>query len=290
MNTVDEMPAIAEGQSGSNSRSLRTPRSMAEHLSPHMAPHVESGTEGIDQLQSHIEPHTQGLEAPRSGLFRRLSNAARRVPGAVGSRMSATDANSINLRDEQDEYDSEMVDLLDVIGMSKQVLYFILLLTCASDPEVATLSTLTNVQNSLFVPNLGRLINRRPTYNLTRRQTAVGELAESRLATARSDNEKDFEPATEHQTYGSQDSTGLRPPLTQTSTISSTLSVSRYAVLPHGESLAGWTPEEKAELNDLVRHMLHSRRAAFKRGMKGFGQYVKRRKWSPSECVLESFH
>jgi hypothetical protein len=85
------------------------------------------------------------------------------------------------------------------------------------------------------------------------------------------------EPMEPEETDDTQDGTA-RPRLTHTSTISSSLSVSRYAVLPHGESLSGWTPEEKAELNDLVRHMLHSRRAAFKRSMKGFGQYVKRRR------------
>jgi hypothetical protein len=78
-----------------------------------------------------------------------------------------------------------------------------------------------------------------------------------------------------------------RPPLTHSSTISSTLSESRYAVLPHGERLDGWTAEEKAELNDLVRHMLHSRREAFKRGMKGFKQYVKKRESLPWEVRSE---
>lgn len=67
-----------------------------------------------------------------------------------------------------------------------------------------------------------------------------------------------------------------RPNLTHSDTISSTLTESRYAVMPHGERLHGWSDEEKEELNDLVRHMLHSKRAAFKRGMKGFGQYVRK--------------
>ena len=52
----------------------------------------------------------------------------------------------------------------------------------------------------------------------------------------------------------------------------------RFAVLPDGASLEGWTQEDIEELNDHVRHMLHSRRSKFKRAMKGFGQYVKRRK------------
>ncbi|KAK2680699.1 Protein of unknown function DUF2985 [Fusarium oxysporum f. sp. vasinfectum] len=118
-----------------------------------------------------------------------------------------------------DEYDQELVDWLDVI-----------------DPEVQTLSTLTNVQNSLFVPDLGKWVNRRPTYALSRH-----------------DPQADWaRGAVEQERH------------------------SHYAALPHGTNLDGWTPEEKAELDDHVRHMLHSRRARFKRRMKGFGQYVRR--------------
>lgn len=62
----------------------------------------------------------------------------------------------------------------------------------------------------------------------------------------------------------------------RTDTITSRLSDSHYAALPHGVSLANWTDAEKWELDDHVRHMLHSRRSKFKRMMKGFGQYVSR--------------
>ncbi|KAG9538197.1 hypothetical protein KCU97_g22935, partial [Aureobasidium melanogenum] len=70
----------------------------------------------------------------------------------------------------------------------------------------------------------------------------------------------------------------MRPGIDRTFTIASQISDTEdhYAVLPHGLSLEGWSLAEKQELNDHVRHMLHSRRAAFKRGMKGFGQYVRR--------------
>ena len=60
-------------------------------------------------------------------------------------------------------------------------------------------------------------------------------------------------------------------------TITSRVNDKYYAVLPHGVTLPGWTEEEKLELNDHVRHMLHSKRSKFKRSMKGFGQYVRRR-------------
>lgn len=62
----------------------------------------------------------------------------------------------------------------------------------------------------------------------------------------------------------------------------SPLSNAQYAVLPDGKQLEGWTNAEKEELDDTVRHMLHSRRAKFKRSLKGFGQYVRRRKFTLS--------
>lgn len=69
---------------------------------------------------------------------------------------------------------------------------------------------------------------------------------------------------------------GDAPPMHRSSTITSRITDSHYAALPHGVSLEGWTEKEKWELDDHVRHMLHSRRARFKRTMKGFGQYVRR--------------
>lgn len=69
--------------------------------------------------------------------------------------------------------------------------------------------------------------------------------------------------------------------LSRSNTIDSRLSTleegpgHHFAVLPHGASLPGWTPEEKAALDDHVRHLLHSRRAKFKRTMRGFGRYMR---------------
>lgn len=70
----------------------------------------------------------------------------------------------------------------------------------------------------------------------------------------------------------------------------SPLSKSEYAILPYGETLEGWTDGDKEELDDLVRHKLHSRRERYKRSMKGFLQYVRRRGLSlnPSLTFLTS--
>ncbi|KAI0896957.1 hypothetical protein F4806DRAFT_508101 [Annulohypoxylon nitens] len=123
------------------------------------------------------------------------------------------------------EIDENVADILDVI-----------------DPEVSTLNNVTNIQNSLFIPSLGRWINRRPTYQLS---MAPREPRRPREPNIREETiEEDFN--------------------------------FQHAVLPDGVLLEGWSDEEKAELNDYVRHMLHSRRSKFKRSMRAFGQYVRK--------------
>lgn len=144
---------------------------------------------------------------------------------------------------QQAEYDSKIVDLLDVL-----------------DPEVSTLTSITNVQNSLFIPSLGRWVNRRPTYDVSGMRGPAGG--------------KSKETLSEQQRPASQ--ADERPDLARAYSISSNLDNTHYAVLPHGESLEGWSQEDVEMLNDHVRHMLHSRRSKFKRGLKGFGRYVRR--------------
>ncbi|KAK6543368.1 hypothetical protein TWF694_000117 [Orbilia ellipsospora] len=152
------------------------------------------------------------------------------------------------------EYNQDVVDLLDVI-----------------DPEVSTLSTLTNVQNSLFIPNLGSLLNRHPTYDLSTigRDSRRGSRAER--------------PKTPLIDEIAPEDDGVPveiPPLerqrSRAMSITSNLTDSHYAVLPHGVTIDDWSADEKAMLDDHVRHLMHSRREKFKRGWRGFKQYVKR--------------
>lgn len=154
-------------------------------------------------------------------------------------------------------------------------------MTNLKDPEVSTLQTLTNVQNSLFVPSLGRFLNRTPTYNLTRRPTDISEkpsIVDSEAARQQAlavleANERDTPPNAMITRPGAhrQDS------VLTIASITSVPSDKYYAVLPHGVRLEGWTQADVDELNDHVRHMLHSRRSKFRRGLRGFGQYVRRR-------------
>ncbi|KAH8601566.1 hypothetical protein B0O99DRAFT_501078 [Bisporella sp. PMI_857] len=144
------------------------------------------------------------------------------------------------------QYDKELIDILDTV-----------------DPEVSTLNTLNNVQNSLFVPNLGSWVNRRPTYTLSRYPTRSTVPVAPDLTPAVEAEEEPLERGTIGRTY------------TATS-LSSRLDDSHFAVLPHGERLQGWSKEERDELNDHVRHLLHSRKEKLKRSWMGFKQYVRK--------------
>ncbi|KAF2837994.1 hypothetical protein M501DRAFT_905828, partial [Patellaria atrata CBS 101060] len=199
----------------------------------------------------------QSTQSPQQGRVGRLRSASVNTKAFLSrqlSRTPQTDTNGASSGTElppgaypSQEYEAGIVDMLDVI-----------------DPEVSTLTTLNNVQNSLFTPYLGSLF--RPTYNLTPRPGPTTP-----------DGSKEKEAEEEEVKQDSEAGASTRR-----HSITSQLSVGEsepghnYAVLPHGISLEGWSEEAKEELNDHVRHLLHSRRAAFKRSMRGFGQYVRK--------------
>ncbi|KXG49817.1 Protein of unknown function DUF2985 [Penicillium griseofulvum] len=222
------------------------------HQSPPTSPaaifpgqETQSDSEQLDLGQVEAPP---ALARPASRL-RRTSQAAlnRFTRNRASTVTGAAPTLSTQEEQRQNEYGSHVVDVLDVI-----------------DPEVSALSTLTNVQNSLFVPNLGGFINRMPTYTISRPQCSSDE--EQGTTT---DDSEPFKA----------DKTEQRPTLAQLhsfTSMSSVLHGPKYAVLPEGHGLEGWTREDFAELNDHVRHMLHSRRSKFKRSMKGFKQYVRK--------------
>ncbi|KAK3387968.1 hypothetical protein B0H63DRAFT_392322 [Podospora didyma] len=154
---------------------------------------------------------------------------------------------------EEDCYDSRIVDFLDVI----------------EDPEVATLSSITNIQNSLFVPSLGRWVNRRPTYDLSQVPTMPGAFPASAEDVTRIQTQEEKE-----QDQIQQGDSEERPPVPHVHSLSSVLTAPKYAELPNDASLEGWREEDIKLLNDHVRHMLHSRRSKIKQRFKGFLKYA----------------
>lgn len=194
------------------------------------------------------------------------------------------------------------------------------------DPEVSTLTTLNNVQNALFVPDipfLNRFYNRNPTYELSRNPTRISERSEepenapdrpqiarqmSRLTNqpisrqvSRQISRKpvpptpapppvpDKSPEQEMRVAERGDSRtpepDFSPGLHRTPSITSHIEDEHYAVLPHGVTLDGWSDEDVEALDDYVRHMLHSRRNKFKRGLRGFGKYIKKRESFLNFCL-----
>jgi hypothetical protein len=111
------------------------------------------------------------------------------------------------------------------------------------------------------VPSLGRFINRRPTYDLSFVDQIPGAFPDV----------SDDEGPAESKAPASRQTT-----LNRTYSITSQVTPSHYAVLPNGASLEGWSREEVDQLNDHVRHMLHSRRSKIKRSFRAFGKYVRK--------------
>lgn len=145
------------------------------------------------------------------------------------------------------------------------------------------------MQNSLFVPDLGRWINRRPTYNLSRRPTQTRRpeppIEEKAPGTTPPEQPTGEEPPADEAAAGAPAtmqrtwSWQRKPQIERTHSISSVVTDSHYAVLPHGVSLDGWSDEDKEALDDHVRHMMHSKRSKFKQRMVAFGKYIRKREF-----------
>ncbi|BDD62144.1 hypothetical protein MPDQ_002159 [Monascus purpureus] len=228
---------------------------------------VSTNRDTEEQSRPNTELLTPPQEAVRRGSFRRL----RRASSAAVNRLSRNRASTVSGASQHSrsvhypdhrtsEYDPLLVDVLDVI-----------------DPEVSTLSTLTNVQNSLFVPDLGPWVNRTPTYTLsppsdgedllrTSSTSSIASADEQAEESARRQSEDEMLKKERPSISGDDHSPFDR--------ISMDLSAPPFAVAPEGSHLEAWSNEELIELNDHVRHMLHSRRSKFKRAMKGFAKYV----------------
>ncbi|KAH9879842.1 hypothetical protein J1614_001866 [Plenodomus biglobosus] len=233
---------IAQQPNASTNRLSTMPMLDEDHVLGEVRSNNGSGSTLTDP-----EPERSRLRKVKSALQMRMPFWGSKDKGKGSSPNTTT-------TDQDDDmsmnYTSDMVDVLDTI-----------------DPEVATLTSLTNMQNSLFVPNLP-FLNRRPTYNLRRHDSETQELSRIKGAAQQSQPEPPCGPKLKRTETEGTTATFM--------TIDSQLSESRYAVLPDGASLEGWSKEDKKEVNDHVRHMLHSRRSKFKRTMKGFGQYVRR--------------
>lgn len=109
---------------------------------------------------------------------------------------------------------------------------------------------------------MGKIVNRRATYKLQDNENEARTIDKIRKLL------KKIPGASEEEEEAGR-TTRLENPLPN----------AQYAILPDGEYIEDFSDKDKAEIDDAVRHQLHSKRAKFKRAMQGFKQYVRRRKF-----------
>ncbi|KAI5284567.1 hypothetical protein KEM54_001226, partial [Ascosphaera aggregata] len=190
-------------------------------------------------------------------------------PGRISRRSSRAGMSDSGWRQPHEEVDGGVVNLLDAI-----------------DPEISTLTTLTNVQNSLFIPHLGSFLNRRPTYVISRSSSSDEESGISSPFGTSDHIEGEVRVSDEFLTQAiserrlGEEGERIEPKRITEEGKSDMIELRRtrteYMILPDGVSVDGWTEAERAQLNDHVRHMLHSKRSKFRRGLKGLLQYISR--------------
>lgn len=248
---IDEQAGREDRRGGNESRGADgRRRSTSEPQRPTWV-NEPSSADGVPQHLAAV-PEASESNSNRRGNFlgavRRGSWLSRFPSRQQQPQQEQQDPHAQHIADQQREYDSRIVDLLDVV-----------------DPEVSTLTSMTNLQNSLFIPSLGRFVNRRPTYDIS------WAPPNANASGAQPGSLEDINEEPRRRRDGDRPSTGGRA-----HSITSNVESTHYAVLPHGASLEGWSKEDVDRLNDHVRHMLHSRRSKFKRSLKGFGRYVSR--------------
>lgn len=190
--------------------------------------------------------------------------------------------------EDREHHEAEVADYLDVI-----------------DAEVGTLGYLTNVQNSIFVPNIPGLYDRRPVHDLpgarrrsstitsfakrvhdNRRTSLIDSAASHDRASITSDLEQGQGNGRASALGAATGFTGgekpSRPPTRtmlsrMTSVVTFRRKVSPEEEAEYAKHIKEWRDmdeEERDELDEHVRLVL-SKRSKFHRGLKGFWAFVK---------------
>ncbi len=158
-----------------------------------------------------------------------------------------------------DMHEDEVVDYLDVV-----------------DPEVATVTALQNVGNSIFFPPIPKLYNRRPTISLP---TAARAPPPSPSPEAeRETREGDIEMGVAGSARDEGGFSGLR----RVTSFASLVPRRKKRAAPSTEQerrkhIREWAEMDEDERNELDEHvhLLLTKKARFKRAMRGFGRYVR---------------
>lgn len=170
-----------------------------------------------------------------------------------------------------DIHEDEVVDYLDVV-----------------DPEVATVTTLQNVGNSIFFPPIPFLYNRRPTISLPsapNRQADTTPKSTPQAERKPDDIELGLRPGSRPGADNSakEGEAPKRPAFSTMDRVASMMPGFRKKQVPetteeerrkHIKEWAEMDEEERNELDEHV-HLLLTKKAKFKRAARGFWRYVK---------------
>lgn len=195
--------------------------------------------------------------------------------------------------EERQRHDQQVVDLLDVIGTPPPFRFATWGLHQLNppfyfpDPEVSTLTMLNDVQNSLFIPQLGRWVDRSRYLRLTRPRppdtipldsSEPSEQPSSTAPSAAGSSRTDI-PAIPEEPEAEPPGT---PPV---------VARGEYLVLPEGlVDWEKWSEKDRQGLDDYVRHLLHSRKWKARRTWRGFKQYFRTRALLSSPPGLLTVH
>ena len=274
----------------------------ADIASQPLAQSTSTGAEGLVNPPVDDDAASVGGSSGLRGLFgsgrRRAATTAtaptgRSRAGSIVSQLTGRSGGAGGPEGLQpprtDVYDNQVSDLLDAL-----------------DPEVQVLNTLGDIQNTWFIPATG-LFDRTRKIQLTRppATATVEEVSEETLSPVSpvAGGEKlspppppavavtapDGQPVDVEKLPGAP----VPPPQAEAGVVESpeepvpssagkivknTVNQGKYFVISSKlVDMSDWTEEEKEELDDYVRHLLHSRKERFRRGLRGFGKYVRTR-------------
>ncbi|EPQ28066.1 uncharacterized protein PFL1_04393 [Pseudozyma flocculosa PF-1] len=185
--------------------------------------------------------------------------------GAAGE-MPTTDSSTPN-SSSSDMHEDEVVDYLDVV-----------------DPEISTVTTLQNVGNSIFFPPIPMLYSRRPTINLPSgapRRPSISRTQTAPDVSPSQEARRGSDPYALGGPLAPQRSSLRRNTLTRMSSLMSFGAGKPAAPEVSDEEkrkhISEWADMDEAERNELDEHveMLLTKKAKFKRAMRGFGKYVR---------------
>ena len=286
----DTGPAIASPNAAPQSARPVNDRDFANEANDTVEDNIDGAASGgmMDRLRG-LRRRAATAVSPSNSVGQALGQTGRGRSGSITSQLSSNRGGDASAHPTSaaraDAYDNDIADLLDAL-----------------DPEVQMLNTLGDIQNTWFIPHTG-LFDRTRKVNLTKppstSQLAPLEPIDGSTDTSPAssspvlDSEKKEEgkdgkslpavPAPPSAAEAAGEVVGPSTAIEMKGEKVGTATVHRgeyFVVSSKLVDMSGWTEQEKADLDDYVRHLLHSRKERLNRKWRAFGKYVRTRAYT----------